>query len=277
VRGTRAATVVALSSLALLAVSCAKKPASIRVTPPKQTIYGLKRTKSVAAEVLDKKGEQLPGFLVQWSSSKPAVVTVQPTGSLKSVTPGKAVITATLGPLSGTANVDVVDIQMLEVTPARVTLAGPKGATAALSAEAKDSKGKLVTGVSALWTSSDTKVALIDNKGVLTSVGEGKTTITAAIGDVGGGADVAVTFREIGAVEVSPLTLILKMGETQSVRAIVKDTRGAPVEDAAVTWTTSDPSVATCYNGMVTGKSTGTTTIRGTCGTKVAEVSVFVN
>lgn len=268
---------LALAAAVLLAAACARKPSTVRVSPAKQTVYGLNRRKSMAAEVLDKKGEAIPGTLVKWSSSKPAVATVdEKTGALKTIASGRTVITATAGPLSGTGTVDVVDAVVVNVVPARVTLAGPPGATAVLSYEVKDSKGKAVE-AKPTWSSSDAGVASVDGNGVLKSVKEGKATITASLGDVGGGCDVAVTFREIGGVELAPLTLILTKGETQSVRAVARDTKAAPIEDAAIAWSTSDPNVATCYNGMVTGKATGTATIRASCGSKTAELSVFVN
>ncbi len=261
---------------ALLGVACAKKPASVRVNPAKQTIYGLKRTKSVAAEVLDKNGQAIPGVPVEWDSSKPAVATVDRTGSLKTVAAGRAVVTAKAGPLSGSGTVDVVDAVSIAVSPARITLAGPQGTSASLSHEVKDSAGKTLDS-KPTWSSSDGRVVTVDQNGVLKSVKEGKATITAALGDLGGGVDVAVTFREIGVVELAPATLILAKGESQSVHASARDTRGVTVEDAAIGWSSSDPSVATCYNGMVTGRGTGTATIRATCGSKSAELSVFVN
>lgn len=269
-----------LASAALLlafAAACARKPASIRVNPGKQTIYGMKRTRAVAAEVLDKKGEVMPGVAVEWSSSKPAVATVDKvTGSVKTVAPGRAVITAKAGEISGTGLVDVVDAAEILVTPARVTLAGPKGTTAQLSCDVKDSSHKPVD-VKATWSSSDPKVAIVEGNGTLKSVGEGKATITASIGDLGGGCDVAVTYREIGTLDLAPITMILVKGETQPVRAIARDKNGVAVDDAAVGWSSSDPSVATCANGMVNGKTTGTATIRAICGSKTAELSVFVN
>jgi uncharacterized protein YjdB len=247
------------------------------VTPGKQTIYGLNRRKSMTAEILDKKGEPIPGVAVSWSSSKPAVATIdEKTGALKTVADGKTVITAKAGELSGSGNIDVVDAVSINVLPARVTLAGPRGSTATLSYEVKDSKGKTIE-VKPSWSSSDAGIVSVDGHGVLKSQKEGKATITASLGDVGGGCDVAVTFREIGGVELAPSTLILGRGETQSVRAVARDDKGASIEDAAIGWSTSDPAVATCYNGMVTGKATGTATIRASCGSKTAELSVFVN
>jgi uncharacterized protein YjdB len=267
----------ALVLAAAFAAGCAQKPASVRVNPGKQTIYGMKRSRAVTAEVLDKKGEVMPGVIVEWSSSKPAVATVDKvTGSVKTVAPGRTIVTAKTGEISGTGLVDVVDAAEILVTPARLTLAGAKGTTAQLNCDVKDSSHKPID-VKATWSSSDPKVVVVDGTGLLRSVSEGKATITASIGDLGGGCDVAVTYREIGTLELAPITMILTKGETQPVRAIARDKNGVAVDDAAVGWSSSDPSIATCANGVVTGKTTGTATIRAICGSKTAELSVFVN
>jgi len=270
----------ALPAAALLLLSlaaCARKPTTVRVDPAKQTIYGKKRAKSVAVQVLDNKGEPMPGVAIEWSSSNPSVATIDAkTGAIKTVAPGRAILTAKAGPISGTGVVEVVDAAAILVTPSRVTLAGPKGSSAQLSAEVKDSAGKALD-VKPTWSSSDPGIASVDASGALRSVKEGKTTITASLGDLGGGCDVGVTFREIGSLEVAPVTLILAKGETQSVRATARDANGISVEDAAVAWTSSDPSVATCSSGAVTGRGTGSATIHASCGTKTAEISVLVN
>ena len=276
-RAPRPTAALLLAVLAVSTSACARKPASIRLNPGKQTIYGMKRTRAVAAEVLDKKGEVMPGIAVEWSSSKPAIATIDKvTGSVKTVAPGRTIVTAKAGEISATSLVDVVDAAEILVTPSRLTLAGPKGTTAQLACDVKDSSHKPVD-VKATWSSSDPKVVVVEGNGLLKSVSEGKATITASVGDLGGGCDVAVTYREIGTLDLAPVTMILAKGETQPVRAIARDKNGTAVDDAAVGWSSSDPSVATCANGVVTGKTTGTATIRAICGSKTAELSVFVN
>lgn len=70
-------------------------------------------------------------------------------------------------------------------------------------------------------------------------------------------------------------SLVLKIGETYPIRAIVKP------EGSVVTWISSNPTVATVVNGMVTGMSKGDATItasmdelRARCYVKVSEIGI---
>ena len=134
----------ALLLAAFAAASCGRKPAEVRVTPAKAQLFGKDRRATFKAEVLDKKGNPFQEPPPTWSSSNPKVATVEPAGLVKSVGPGRAQISASVGTLSGTATVDVVDVAALVVTPARATLLGPVGTTLQLASEAKNASGQPV-------------------------------------------------------------------------------------------------------------------------------------
>ncbi len=268
----------ALLLSALLVSACGQKPAEIRVKPAKLDVYGLGRVASVAADVVDGKGEIVAGKKVAWESSNPKVATVDPqTGSVKTVATGKATITARLAdpPLEGRAFLEVFDVAVVNVRPARTTLAGPAGTAFPLTLEVKDSAGAPVT-MTAAWSSGAPGIATVDAEGVVTSAGEGTTTIRALVGDVSGAADVVVVFRSIETLEASPLNIPLKVGELGKVTLVARDPQGVPIPDVAATWTSSDPMVATCSGGTVLGIGPGSATIRVACGAKSAEVSVIV-
>ena len=114
--------------------------------------------------------------------------------------------------------------------------------------------------------------------GSATSVGEGRATIIATLGnDQSSASDVRVLHREIASFEISPLTLILKVGEVQRVNATVKDASGLTVEDAALTWTSSDPKTATVSSGAVTGVSRGTALISVATSSRTLSATAIVN
>ncbi len=216
--------------------------------------------------------------MVAWESSDPKVATVDPqTGSVKTLAAGKATLTARLGkpPLEARVALEVVDLASVNVSPQRTSLAGPAGTTFPLVLEAKASTGALVP-MAAEWVSSDPKVATVDASGVVTSVAEGKTTVKASIGDVSGATDVVVVLRSIESLEATPLNIPLKIGEALDVTLVARDAQGAPIPDVAATWTSSDPSVATCSGGRVLGIGPGSATVRAVCGAKSAEVAVIV-
>ncbi len=277
-RLTRVLPGAALLLAASLALACGQKPTEIRLKSTKLKVTGLGRVVSVGGDVVDKKGEIVPGKTVTWESSNPKVATVNAeTGSMKTVGAGKTRITARLGdpPLEATVALEVLDVALVNVFPARTTLAGPAGSTFALTLEVKDSTPRVVE-MKAEWTSSAPTVATVDASGVVTSVGEGKASVKATVGDVTGAAEIVVVFRTIDTLEASPLNIPLKVGELGKVTLVARDPQGAPIPDVAATWTSSDPTVATCSSGAILAIGPGSATIRAACGAKSAEVSVIV-
>ena len=268
----------ALLLAAVLVSACGQTPTEIRLKERKVAVYGLRRTVSVGADVVDGKGAVVPGKPVSWESSDPKVATIDAnTGSVKTVAPGKVTITARLAdpPLEARAVLEVFDVAVVTVLPVRTTLAGPAGSSFPLSVEVKDSAGKPLD-MKATWSSEAPKVATVDASGVVTSVSEGKAVVRAVVGDVAGAADVVVVFRPIGTLEALPLNILLRVGELGKVHLVARDPQQNPIPDVAATWTSSDPKVATCSGGTVLGIGAGSTTIRATCGAKSADVSVIV-
>jgi uncharacterized protein YjdB len=262
---------------AALALGCGSKPAEIRVTPAKHTFYGPGRTQTLKFEVVDKKGRPLPAVPVAWSSSKPTIASVDANGLVRSLDPGRAILTATAEAATGSASVEVVDVAGLTMSPNRMTLVGPPGTKMGLLAEIKDAKGNVVN-LKPKWMSGDAKVATVDANGVVTSAGEGRTTIIASLGnDQSSASDVRVLHREISTFEISPLTLILKIGETQRINATVRDASGIAIEDAALAWTSSEPRTAAVSNGAVTGLARGTAVISVATSSRTLTATAIVN
>jgi len=269
--------VAALLFLGVLLSACKPKPAEVQVTPLKIQLFGKDRRASVKADVLDKKGKPVPEQNVTWESSNPKVASVEQSGTVKTVGPGRAQIVAKLGSLSGAASIEVVDVSSMTVSPGRATLVGPAGSTLTLAVDARDSKGQPVV-VRAKWATSDPKVVQVTETGLAASIGEGKATVTASLGsEFSAGSELRVMFREIASFEIAPLTLILKTGDTQRINPIVKDTTGTVIEEAVLVWTTSDPQVASVANGLVHAAGPGTATISVAAGVRSRTATVLVN
>lgn len=266
-----------LLALAVAVSACGRKPTEVRVSPTRTTIYGLKRTVVMSGTVLDSKGREMPGVELNWEIDKAKVATVDAkSGVVTAVGPGRALVKASYAGITGTGSVEIVDAASVTVSPLRMTLAGPPGTKGSFHAETKSSKGATVE-ARPRWTSSDPKVATIDGDGVASAVGAGRTTVTASLGEVANSADLTVTPRVVAQFEANPRTLILKAGDSQQVTPTALDEAGKEIADPAVQWTTADPKTAKVADGMVTGIAAGSTTIRATCGTRTAEVSVLVN
>src|SRR5664279_1078971 len=269
------AIALALASLAL--GPCRPKPAEIRVTPAKVTLYGPGRTQSLKYDIFDNKGNPMPGLTAAWVSDKPKVASIDANGIVRSLAPGRTIMTANFQNFSSSASVEVIDVASLTVSPSRMTLIGAPGTKMALVAEVRDAKGNL-SPLKLKWVSGDPKVATVDADGVVTAGSEGRTTIIASLGnDVSAACDVKVLHREIGAFELTPVTLILKVGETQRMTATIKDLTGLVIEDAALAWTSSDPKTASVVNGAVTGVARGAARISVATAMKTLGADVLVN
>ncbi len=262
-------------TLLLTIPACSQKPVSIRLSLKKLTFYGFQRTEILRAEVLDKNDHPVPKITATFESSNSKVVSVDASGLIRSLSAGKATITAKAGELSAQIAAEVFDVTTITVTPARVTMAGPKGMTVPLTAEVRGSTAQVVNLVPT-WSTSDAKIATVDAKGVVTALADGRVAVTAQLGDVGGAADLRVLLRELVSFDVSPKTVLMHERETQRVSVSVRDSKGMVIEDVAVAWTSSDPTTAVCSAGVITALAPGSATITGRCGAFTAEISVVV-
>lgn len=127
---------------------------------------------------------------VTWKSSDTSIVTVSG-GKIKGIKEGKATITVTTkdGNYSATATITVNPAKVTKVTiTGNSTVAVKKSITLKASVTATGNADKTVK-----WTSSDTTIATVNNKGVVTGVKAGTVTITATAGGVKATKKVTVT------------------------------------------------------------------------------------
>jgi uncharacterized protein YjdB len=184
------ATVEGKSGVAAVTVSPAAV-ASVVVRPSSATL-GIGQALAFEAEPRSASGQPLPGREVVWSSNSSQVATVASTGVVIAIAPGTATITATSEGRSGTAQVTVLPptVQRVEVTPASAVI-DEKGSFR-LTATVYDSRGTVLIGQDVTWTSSDTRVATVDDNGRVRGERTGTVTITATSGGVSGTAQVRV-------------------------------------------------------------------------------------
>ena len=88
-------------------------------------------------------------------------------------------------------NPPVLVVTTIVVSPAPVTIAVED--TVRLVATAKDQNGKVLSGKTPTWRSSDRAIATVSDEGVVTGVAEGEATITATIEGKHGRAQLSVT------------------------------------------------------------------------------------
>lgn len=119
------------------------------------------------------------------------------------------------------------------------------------------------------WTSSNEKVAVVSD-GLVTWVGTGSCVITAQAEDVTVACQVTCSYVDLTSLRLNYSSLTLEYGETQQLTTSVIPSNWT----GSVSWSSSDPSVATVSDGEVTWAGTGECTITATAQGRTATCTV---
>jgi uncharacterized protein YjdB/uncharacterized membrane protein len=195
-----------------------------------------------------------------WSSSNTSVATVSSDGTVTAVGNGTATITVSATDGSGKNAKCTVAVTTLvsSITLDKTSLTLHPGESSTLTPTVLPStaSNKALT-----WTSSDNSVATVSTSGVVTAKGNGTATITVSATDGSGkNAKCTVTVMTlVSSVSLDKTSLELYKGDSFTLSATVSPSTAS---NKALTWTSSDNSVATVSNsGVVTAKGNGTATI----------------
>ena len=209
---------------------------------------------------------------VIWTSANTAVATVA-NGVVRAVSAGTTTITAKAGEHTATCtirvNKKVVNVTGIILDKVSAELTEGETVTLTATVSPDNATDKTVT-----WTSSDETVATVKD-GVVTAIAAGKATITAKAGNYTGTCGVTVNAKIIHATNISldKVSAELTEGETVTLTATVSPDNAT---DKTVTWTSSDETVATVKNGVVTAIVAGKATITAKTGNYTATCSVTV-
>ncbi|MDY4570307.1 MAG: Ig-like domain-containing protein [Alistipes senegalensis] len=267
-----AALLVAAVLLTTAFWSCSKsKEEAPEPTPPAVSVTGVTLDKS-SISILVGASETLAATVspkdaankkVSWKSDKPEIATVDANGKVTGVKAGEATITVTTedGGKTATCKVTVSDKEIkvtgvkLNKSETSLLVGGNETLTATVLPE--DATNQNVT-----WKSDKPEIATVDANGKVTGVAAGEATITVTTEDGGKTATCKVTVKPNLVSEITLAALAIYVGESKAITATVKPDDAT---NKALTWTSSDETVATVdATGKVTGKKIGTATITAT-------------
>lgn len=218
-----------------------------------------------------------------WSSSDKTVATVDSDGLVSALKAGKATITVQTDdggykatctitvsqPSSGSTSSSDVSVESLKMSDSEFTL--PTGETYTLKAIVSPSNA---TNPSVNWKSSNTAVVSVSQDGTISGVSAGTATITATAEDGGSTATTKVTVTASGSSSSSSGTALKGVEQIylsaptstiyikSSITLSVEDEDGNIIPNDQLKWSSTNKSVATVSNGVVTAKSVaGTATI----------------
>lgn len=208
---------------------------------------------------------------VTWSSSESGTVSVDGRGTVTAISPGTATVTARCAQAEAQCTVTVREAEaesiILNMTEATINIAGTVRLEATVLPET-------ISGQTVTWSSSAPSVASVDQDGTVTGITEGKAVITASCGKAEAECKIEVIGIPVSSVSVTPAEKEMEVGDIFRITATVLP---EDATDKTITWTSSEPSVASVDNkGIVTGKAEGSATITASAGGFHAECRITV-
>jgi len=226
---------------------------SIAVTPANPVLSALGATQQLTATASYSDGSSKDiSATVTWSSDQTAVATINASGLATAIADGVSTISATdpTSSIKGSATLTVgtPQLQSIAITPSKPEF-NKAAATQQMTATGTYSDGSTQDiSASVTWASDDSKSVLIDEKGLATSVADGKANISATDSKTQVTATTSITVR-IGA----PVT-------TNTITPPAPAGTPAPAPTPAVTLTSISiaPSGATLFYAGITQQFTAT-------------------
>ncbi len=204
--------------LSLLIIGCGGGPSAMSLSPTTVKLEQKDATATLVAQFQDAKGAsaEFKGT-VAWMTSDADVATVA-NGVVTAVNSGKATITATAGEMTATATVTVQIPYAIKVTPSSLTLKVDDSGD--LKATIFDTAGAPITGKEITWSTGNSKVATVGNKGKVKALSEGDTVVTASYAGFADKATVTVGAEKKEPVKAEDLKL--KKKEKKEKKPAVK-------------------------------------------------------
>lgn len=210
---------------------------------------------------------------VSWSSSDPAVASVDAEGKVTAVADGTAVITAVTNDGDFKAECSVsVRTPVKDIKISKTSLDMYVGKVETLTAEISPSDA---TNKNVVWTSSDSDIASVAD-GIVTAKKAGTATITVTTDDGGLYAQCAVTVTvPVDGITLNRTSAEIALGDSIELIPTIDP---ANASDQRVIWSTTDKEVVTVDNGVVKAVGTGMATVTATTadGSKTASCRITV-
>jgi len=229
-----------------------KKESALLFVDPEKVVLNVDKSELYVGETVQMKASidpgVVPGKVITWRSADPSVATVDQNGLVTAVSKGSVNIYAGV---DGRENGKSIKVKAPKVELDDYTLSLYEGDTytEGYYIEQGDFKNPCE------WTSDNEDVATVDQNGNITAVSSGKAKITLTC--AGGSDYMYVTVKKLTATSISiaQSSVNMMIGDTEALAVTVKPEQ-YPV--SSLEWTSSNESVATVENGVVTAHSKGT-------------------
>ncbi|MGH9874792.1 MAG: Ig-like domain-containing protein [Pyrinomonadaceae bacterium] len=144
----------------------------------------------------------------------------------------------------------------------------------------KDAAGNKTSAPATAWFAAPFDLAAVDESGMVSFFSPGEVLVGAMVSGKSAFTKVMVKVGPVARIDVEPVKTPLVVGANTRLAATARGSEGNPRHDAAITWTSNQPEVATVdAAGVVTAIAPGQATISASSGSGKgnAEVTVVKN
>lgn len=241
--------------------------ASVQLQPGLDSITPGETYSSWIVTLRDAAGNTLTGRPLTWSSSRPEIGTIDATnGAVTGIAVGTTLITVASGGKTAQAGINVIPpVMSIVVTPDSFDL--PLTTTRQIVPQLVGPAGLAITGRQITWSSSDPGIATVSTTGVVTPFALGTATISAFSGGKEARVRVRVRPEPVASVRIAPVgsVHVVRLGQGRQLTAECLNVNQQVLTGRVITWTSSNPLVASVGDGLVTGVSIGQANITATC------------
>lgn len=230
---------------------------------PATAALGVGEVETLVADVRTVSGRSLKSRNARWSTSDSSIVSVDPHGRITAHARGSADVVATVAGKTGKARVNVAPSTTIAVVLNASHI--DVGSLTQAKAVVRLRNGEVLKNVPVAWSSSDDSRATVSKSGMVHALSPGPVSIVAASGSAIGSAKLTIVGEIPSATPKVELNLNpdqIGTGQTSIAKVAVYDESGKELEGQSVSFTSSNPKVATITpSGVITGVAAGTSSI----------------
>ena len=188
---------------------------------------------------------------ITWTSSDTNIATVN-NGLVKAINYGEAILTAKCGTINAIIKVKVrIPVSKVLMSSSEINLNIGEKSFISATIQPDNATNKDIT-----WSSSDETIATVIN-GTITAISKGTAIITATADGISGATTVNVIVPITG-IQNSETSITCPIGAKYKIKA---DILPSNATYKTINWSTSDSSIATVSNGLITAIAEGTANI----------------
>ena len=227
------------------------KLTKIDVTPTGNSIAKGAALQFTASGIFDDGSQRDLTSSATWQATPSSVATISTQGDLTGVGKGVAQVSAAYLGLTGSASVAVGSATLVTITVSAHESSLPLGESEPLTATGTFSDGTTQSVTqSATWNSSAPQVASVNSTGMIEGKALGTATITATVGSVAGTANLTISPAVAIALNITPPTISLLLGNSTQLQAIAIFSDGTSQDmTSTATWSSKQPGIISVSGG----------------------------